>query len=71
MFDFDSPHINYLSQINQESFTPSSEAMVEKTLLEFSAPNINGIRIGPTIMNSSLSLASSTWCKLIYSVKGT
>jgi hypothetical protein len=38
-----------LRQINQESFTPSSEAMAEKTLLEFSAPNINNIRIGPTI----------------------
>jgi hypothetical protein len=38
-----------LSQINQGSFTPSYEAMAEKTLLEFSAPNINNIRIGPTI----------------------
>jgi hypothetical protein len=38
-----------LSQINQGSFTPSSEAMAEKMLLEFSAPNINDIRIGPTI----------------------
>jgi hypothetical protein len=38
-----------LSQINQGSFTPSSEAMAEKTLLEFSAPNINTIGIGPTI----------------------
>jgi hypothetical protein len=33
-----------LSQINQGSFTPSSEAMAEKTLLEFSAPNINNTR---------------------------
>jgi hypothetical protein len=48
-FDCDSPHFNYLSQINQGSFTPSSEDMAEKTLLEFSAPNINNIRIGPTI----------------------
>jgi hypothetical protein len=38
-----------LSQINQGSFTPSSEAMAEKTLLEFSAPNIHNIRIGPSI----------------------
>jgi hypothetical protein len=43
-FDFDSPHFNYLSQINPGSFTPSSEAMAEKTLLEFSAPNINNTR---------------------------
>jgi hypothetical protein len=49
MFDCDSPHFNYLSQINHESFTPSSEAMAEKMLLEFSAPNINNIRIGSTI----------------------
>jgi hypothetical protein len=48
-FDCDSPHFNYLSQINQGSFTPSSEAMAEKMLLESSAPNINDIRIGPTI----------------------
>jgi hypothetical protein len=40
---------NYLSQINQGSFTPSSEVMAEKMLLEFSAPNISNIRIGPTI----------------------
>jgi hypothetical protein len=38
-----------LSQINQGSFTPSSEAMAEKMLSKFSAPNINNIRIGPTI----------------------
>jgi hypothetical protein len=38
-----------LSQINQGSFTPSSEAMAEKTLLEFSARSINNIRIGPII----------------------
>jgi hypothetical protein len=38
-----------LSQINQGSFTPSSKAMAEKTLLEFSATNINNIRIGPII----------------------
>jgi hypothetical protein len=48
-FDCDSPHFNYLSQINQGSFTPNSEAMAKKKLLEFSAPNINNIRIGPTI----------------------
>jgi hypothetical protein len=48
-FDCDSPHFNYLSQINQGSFTPSSEAMAEKTLLEFSARSINNIRIGPII----------------------
>jgi hypothetical protein len=48
-FDCDSPQFNYLSQINQKSFAPSSEAMTENTLLEFSAPNINNIRIGPTI----------------------
>jgi hypothetical protein len=48
-FDSDSPHFNYLSQINQESFTPSFEAIAEKTLLGFSAPNINNIRIGPII----------------------
>jgi hypothetical protein len=47
-FDCDSPHFNYLSQINQRSFTPSSEAMAEK-MLQFSAPNINNIRIGPII----------------------
>jgi hypothetical protein len=49
MFDCDSPHFDYLSQINQGSFTPSSEAMAEKTLLEFSAPNINNICFGQTI----------------------
>jgi hypothetical protein len=38
-----------LSQINQGSFAPSSEFMAKKTLLEFFAPNINSIRIGPTI----------------------
>jgi hypothetical protein len=38
-----------LSHINQGSFTPSSEAMAEKTLLEFPDPNINNIHIGPTI----------------------
>jgi hypothetical protein len=38
-----------LSQINQGIFAPSFEAMAEKMLLEFSAPNINNIRIGPTI----------------------
>jgi hypothetical protein len=38
-----------LSQINQGSFTPSFEAMAEKMLLEFSAPNINNICLGPTI----------------------
>jgi hypothetical protein len=60
-----------LSQNNQGIFTRSSEAKAKKTLLEFSAPNINNIHIGPTIdlENSSLSLASSTWCKLIYSVE--
>jgi hypothetical protein len=47
-----------LSQINQGSFTPSSEAMAEKTLLEFYAPNINNIRIGPTI-NHELELKPS------------
>jgi hypothetical protein len=57
-FDCDSPHFNYLSQINQGSFTPSSEAMTEKTLLKFSAPNINNIRIGPTI-NHEFELMSS------------
>jgi hypothetical protein len=53
-FDCDPPHFSYLSQINQGSFTPSSEAMVEKTLLEFSATNINNIRIGPAIGHEDL-----------------
>jgi hypothetical protein len=57
-FDCDSSHFNYLSQINQGSFTPSSEAMAEKTLLEFYVPNINNIRIGPTI-NHELELKPS------------
>jgi hypothetical protein len=47
--DCDPLHFIYQDPVNQGSSTPVLEAMAEKTLREFSSPQVENIRTGPTL----------------------
>jgi hypothetical protein len=47
--DCDPLHFIYQDPVNQGSSTPVLEAMAEKTLREFSSPQVENIHTGPTL----------------------